>query len=131
MPYNKSLNLTGVKSGYLGIFGGRVKTIPSHFCFQARSFYSDPKYFSFHGCNQSIDNVNDQYARNTGINEWAATNSMVVLYPQVAKSTLMPMNPQACWDWWGYSDENYGNKNGKQITAVHEIILGLADYLNN
>lgn len=88
-------------------------------------------HISFHGCNQSIDNVNDQYARNTGINEWAATNGIVVLYPQVAKSTLMPMNPQACWDWWGYSDENYGNKNGKQITAVHEIILGLADYLNN
>lgn len=87
-------------------------------------------HVSFHGCNQSIDNVNDQYVKNTGLNEWAATNSIVVLYPQVAKSTLLPMNPQACWDWWGYTDENYNNKDGKQIKAVTEMVLGLEDYLN-
>lgn len=87
-------------------------------------------HVSFHGCNQSIDNIDDQYARNTGLNEWAATNALVVLYPQVAKSSLMPMNPQACWDWWGYTDQNYSNKDGKQIKAIEEMILGLEDYLN-
>lgn len=87
-------------------------------------------HVSFHGCNQSIDNVNDQYAKNTGINDWAASNKMIVLYPQIKKSSLMPMNPQACWDWWGYTDENYSNKNGKQIKAVKAMVLGLSDYLN-
>lgn len=87
-------------------------------------------HVSFHGCNQSIDNVNDQYAQNTGINDWAASNKMIVLYPQIAKSSLMPMNPQACWDWWGYTDENYSNKNGKQIKSVKAMVLGLSDYLN-
>lgn len=86
-------------------------------------------HISFHGCNQSVEQINSQYASNTGINEWAASNRIVVLYPQTAKSTLMPMNPQACWDWWGYTDDNYLNKNGKQINAVRQMALSLADYL--
>jgi poly(3-hydroxybutyrate) depolymerase len=88
-------------------------------------------HVSFHGCNQSIDNVKDAYATQTGLNEWAATNNFVVLYPQVEMSRFMPMNPQSCWDWWGYTDENYANKNGKQIKAVHSMVNNLADYLNN
>lgn len=87
-------------------------------------------HVSFHGCNQSIDHIDDQYAKNTGINDWAASNKMIVLYPQVKKSSLMPMNPQACWDWWGYTDENYINKNGKQIKAVKAMVLRLGDYMN-
>jgi hypothetical protein len=51
---------------------------------------------------------------------------MVVLYPQTRSSNLMPMNPQACWDWWGYTDANYANRKGQQIQAV----LKLAQSLN-
>lgn len=87
-------------------------------------------HVSFHGCNQSVDNVGNEYASNTGLNEWAANNRMVVLYPQIAKSSLMPMNPQACWDWWGYTGDNYLTKDGKQIAGVHQIVLSLASYLN-
>ena len=100
-------------------------------CSETPSSEACSVHVSFHGCNQSIDNVNDQYAKNTGINDWAASNKMIVLYPQIEKSSLMPMNPQACWDWWGYTDENYGNKNGKQIKAVKAMVLGLSAYLNN
>lgn len=82
-------------------------------------------HVSFHGCNQSIDNVGDKYATMTGLNEWAANNNMIVLYPQIKKSAMFPMNPQACWDWWGYTDENYANKDGKQISAVHRMMLNL------
>jgi len=87
-------------------------------------------HLSFHGCNQSIDNIDAQYAQNTGINEWAVTNNMVVLYPQVAKSSIAPMHPQACWDWWGYTGENYSNKDAKQIHAVKTMVMGLQNYLN-
>jgi hypothetical protein len=88
-------------------------------------------HISFHGCNQSIDNIKNQYASNTGLNEWAASNRLVVLYPQIEKSSLMPMNPQACWDWWGYTGEEYLTKDAKQITAVHQMLFSLEDYLNN
>jgi hypothetical protein len=87
-------------------------------------------HISFHGCNQSVDNVGDQYALNTGLNEWAVNNNLIVLYPQIAKSNFSPLNPQACWDWWGYTSENYLNSNGKQIQAVHQMLFSLADYLN-
>jgi poly(3-hydroxybutyrate) depolymerase len=87
-------------------------------------------HISFHGCNQSVDNIGKQYATNTGINEWAASNRIVVLYPQIEKSSLMPMNPQACWDWWGYTGEEYLNKNGEQNKAVRKMVVNLADYLN-
>jgi len=86
-------------------------------------------HISFHGCNQSIDNVNDSYAKQAGFNEWAASNNMVVLYPQTEKSTMMPMNPQACWDWWGYTGENYANKEGKQIQAIYETMQQLSTKL--
>lgn len=99
-------------------------------CTETDSTKACSVHVSFHGCNQSIDNVNDQYAKNTGINDWAASNKMVVLYPQVKKSALMPMNPQACWDWWGYTDNNYSNKEGIQIKAVKAMVLAVSDYLN-
>ncbi|ALS98315.1 PHB depolymerase family esterase [Lacimicrobium alkaliphilum] len=83
-------------------------------------------HVSFHGCNQNIEAVGNDYARLTGLNEWADAHNTVVLYPQTKKSTLMPLNPQACWDWWGYTDENYANKNGKQIKAVASMVRNLA-----
>ncbi|MGK0371687.1 MAG: hypothetical protein ACJAW1_001930 [Glaciecola sp.] len=50
---------------------------------------------------------------------------MVVLYPQVKKSMFMPLNPQGCWDWWGYTDENYANKKGPQIKAIYKVMQAL------
>jgi poly(3-hydroxybutyrate) depolymerase len=87
-------------------------------------------HISFHGCNQAIANVDDAYARDTGINNWAATNDIIVLYPQIEKSNIMPMNPQGCWDWWGYTDENYANKDGKQIKAIYAMVNNLPAFLS-
>lgn len=88
-------------------------------------------HISFHGCNQSIDNVNNKYASLSGFNNWAASNHIIVLYPQVEKSSFMPMNPQACWDWWGYTSADYANKNGKQIKVVYSMLENLAILFNN
>ncbi|MDT0593970.1 hypothetical protein [Glaciecola petra] len=79
----------------------------------------------------AIDTVGDKYATMTGLNEWAANNNMIVMYPQIRKSAMFPMNPQACWDWWGYTDKNYANKDGKQIKAIHQIILNLPQFVFN
>lgn len=76
----------------------------------------------FHGCRQSEDFVNDAFVRHTGLNEWAAGNDLVVIYPQVQASTLRPMNPQACWDWWGYSGDDYTERSAPQIRAVMAMI---------
>ncbi|GAA0347243.1 PHB depolymerase family esterase [Bowmanella denitrificans] len=83
-------------------------------------------HISFHGCNQNVEAVGNDYARLTGINQWADTHHTVVLYPQTRKSTLMPLNPQACWDWWGYTDDKYATKAGQQIQAVAQMVRQLA-----
>mgnify|MGYP006159085413 CR=1 FL=1 len=76
-------------------------------------------HISFHGCKQYAGAVGDVYARFTGLNEYADSNQLVVFYPQADKSM---MNPNGCWDWWGYSGENYATKNGAQMQAVKQLV---------
>ncbi len=44
-----------------------------------------------------------------------------MLYPQVNASTI-PNNPQGCWDWFGYTGQNYAQKSGAQMLAVSAMI---------
>lgn len=83
-------------------------------------------HVSFHGCKQYAGAVGDAYARGTGLNEYADTNQLVVLYPQTDKSAMAPFNPNGCWDWWGYSGEHYATKQGPQMAAVKQLIDALS-----
>jgi poly(3-hydroxybutyrate) depolymerase len=83
-------------------------------------------HISFHGCNQHADAVGMAYVEKAGFNRYADSNNIVVLYPQTRASKLMPMNPQACWDWWGYTDANYANRKGQQIQAVVKLAQSLS-----
>jgi poly(3-hydroxybutyrate) depolymerase len=78
----------------------------------------------FHGCLQSADTVGDAVYAKLGYNEWADTNNIIILYPQVDKSSI-PFNPQGCWDWWGYSGLNFQTKGGPQLSAVHAMVQQL------
>ncbi|MCW8091426.1 extracellular catalytic domain type 2 short-chain-length polyhydroxyalkanoate depolymerase [Alteromonas sp. ASW11-130] len=88
-------------------------------------------HISFHGCNQYAEAIGKDYVLNTGINEWADSNNIVVVYPQTKKSIFMPLNPQGCWDWWGYTSADYATADGHQITAVMTIVEKLAAGDNN
>ncbi len=83
-------------------------------------------HIAFHGCQQSTAFVGDAFAKGAGYNEWAETNKLIVLYPQVDSSNIAPLNPMGCWDWWGYTDEHYATKNGPQIAVVRAMIDLLA-----
>ena len=83
-------------------------------------------HISFHGCNQHAEAVGMAYVEKAGFNRYADSNNIVVLYPQSRASNLMPMNPQACWDWWGYTDANYANRKGQQIQAVVKLAQSLS-----
>ena len=80
----------------------------------------------FHGCSQSSELLGDVVARGAGFNEWAETNRLLVLYPQVRSSKLGPMNPLGCFDWWGYTNADYATKNGLQVRAVMKLVDALA-----
>jgi hypothetical protein len=51
--------------------------------------------------------------------EWAESNDIIILYPQVKSG---PGNPNECWDWWGYTNSNYHTRHGKQMSAVSRMI---------
>lgn len=80
-------------------------------------------HISFHGCRQGAEFVDDRFAVDAGLNEWAAQNRIVVVYPQIVSSL---MNPQGCWDWWGYTGSQYDQKSGKQPSGIDAIITAFA-----
>ena len=80
----------------------------------------------FHGCEQSAATVGRAVVDNAGLNEWAESNQLIVLYPQVAPSSFAPLNPLGCWDWWGYTGDAYLTKDAPQLRAVHAMIERLS-----
>lgn len=86
-------------------------------------------HVAFHGCRQNADaqhddRIHDDFIRDAGYNRWAATNRIVVLYPQ---ASVAAGNPRACWDFWGYSGEGWRTREGVQMQAVAAMIERLHD----
>ena len=69
---------------------------------------------AFHGCKQNADAVGAAFVREAGFNRWADAYGVVVLYPQT-RASFAPLNPNACWDWWGYTGAEYDTRAGAQI----------------
>lgn len=84
-------------------------------------------HVAFHGCLQNESIVKDAFYAHAGYNQWAATNRIIVLYPQATVSALVPYNPQGCWDWFAYTDSEYATKRGMQIVAVKKMISRLLE----
>lgn len=78
-------------------------------------------HVAFHGCLQSAAVVQDDFYGKSSYNDWADTNGIIVLYPQVNASTI-PFNPQGCWDWYGYTGGNYALQSGSQLKAVRAMV---------
>ena len=83
-------------------------------------------HIAFHGCQQSTAFVENAFANSSGYNEWASSNNLLVLYPQVDSSRVAPLNPLGCWDWWGYTDENYATRAGAQVSVVSALVDSLS-----
>jgi len=81
-------------------------------------------HIAFHGCSQSVDAVGEAFVRDAGYNRWADAYDVVVLYPQ-ARASMAPLNPKGCWDWWGYSGENYDTRDGAQMRLVERASAAL------
>ena len=84
-------------------------------------------HIALHGCMQNQDTVGDTFYSKSGYNEWAESNQLVILYPQVKASSGfwgadIFRNLGACWDWWGYSGADYATRKGKQIQAIMRMV---------
>ena len=85
-------------------------------------------HVAFHGCHQGAEFVGEAFVRDAGYNHWADGHHLVVLYPQAKASRLWPLNPEGCWDWWGYSGANYASRDGRQVAAVRAMVRALAGF---
>jgi poly(3-hydroxybutyrate) depolymerase len=79
---------------------------------------------AFHGCKQNADAVGQAFVKDAGFNRWADVYDVVILYPQT-RASFAPLNPQACWDWWGYSGSNYDTRQGVQPRWVVNAVRAL------
>ena len=76
---------------------------------------------------QSYGAVGPAFIDSAGINQWADTNRIVVLYPQVVATSSTGSNPQGCWNWWGYlNDPDYALKSGPQMQALYRMVAQAA-----
>jgi poly(3-hydroxybutyrate) depolymerase len=75
---------------------------------------------ALHGCLQYQGIIQEQFVQESGINEWADTNNIIVLYPQA--TSMGQANPLGCWDWWGYTRSDYALKTGPQMQAIMGMV---------
>ncbi len=80
-------------------------------------------HVAFHGCRQNADTAGETWTRQSGYNEWAETNRLLVLYPQTSNAR----DTNGCWDWWGYTGPAYHTRAAPQIAAVWKMVERLAE----
>lgn len=85
-----------------------------------------PIHVAFHGCKQTLDDINTMFVKEAGYNAWAEANKIVIVYPQAVKN-LMLNNPNGCWDWWGYTGQYYHTQQGHQMKQVYKIVKALRE----
>ena len=93
-------------------------------------------HIALHGCEQTLDDVSEDFVKNIGLNEIAEANDLIILYPQIQRSDTVPYNPKGCWDWWGYSDIQLGagrylTQDGVQIDALAQMMKDLGVKIGN
>ncbi len=78
-------------------------------------------HIAFHGCKQGASYVKDAFVRQSGYLAAADAGRIVVLFPQ-AEPSFQPLNPNGCWDWWGYTGAEYATQAGPQVAAVKAMV---------
>lgn len=82
-------------------------------------------HFSLHGCSEQVNGVTgwDHINRN-GLNEYAVTNNLIIVYPQVAYTLFKT----PCFDFYGDIDStNYLYADSIQGTAFMNMIKRLVE----
>ncbi|WP_072395933.1 PHB depolymerase family esterase [Hyphomicrobium sp. CS1GBMeth3] len=80
-------------------------------------------HIAYHGCTQNRTAAGNAFIRESGYANWADSNALIILYPEAASS---PVNPQGCWDWWGYTGQDYLTRDAPQIQIVYAMLERLA-----
>ncbi len=86
-------------------------------------------HVALHGCQQTLADIGETFVREAGYNRWADANGIVILYPQATAVTRrflgIPIpwpNPRGCWDWWGFTGDDYAVRAGVQPRVIKAMI---------
>jgi hypothetical protein len=58
------------------------------------------------------------------LDTYADTNNLEILYPQ-AIASVVPSNPEGCWDWWGYDGPDFAVKSAPQMVTIMNMVHAL------
>ena len=64
--------------------------------------------------------IGDAFARRGGLNEWADSNRLIVLYPQTGAAAV-----NGCWDWWSYGGAGFAASAAPQMRALMAMLARL------
>lgn len=84
-----------------------------------------PVTVALHGCEMSASDGNESFVRHSGLNQRAADEGRLVLYPQAEPSMA---NPKGCWDWWGFTESSWqldplhDSRQGRQTGALMQML---------
>jgi len=87
----------------------------------------------FYNVLPSIEDKVNQYGLlkfvlDSGYGEYADGNDLMILFPQTwITENNYPYNPKGCWDWFGWTDENYATKNGAETKWLMPFIRSIAE----
>ncbi|MGB8265652.1 MAG: hypothetical protein WCE44_04985 [Candidatus Velthaea sp.] len=73
----------------------------------------------FTGCLASQIEIGTLLMTDGNVDNWADTNNLVVLYPQLS------VGFGSCWDFYGYTGPNFAFQSGPQIQAVWNMVQAL------
>jgi hypothetical protein len=79
---------------------------------------------ALHGCLSGQYLLGDTFPLLGNLDTYADTNNLVILYPQ-AIASVVPLNPEGCWDWYGYDGPNFANKSGPQMVTIMNMVAAL------
>jgi poly(3-hydroxybutyrate) depolymerase len=79
---------------------------------------------ALHGCLSGQYLLGDEFPELANLDSYADTNNLVVLYPQAIASSI-PVNPEGCWDWWGYDGQDFAVKNAPQMVTIMNMVNAL------
>jgi len=79
---------------------------------------------ALHGCLSGEYLLGREFPELANLDTYADTNNLVILYPQAIASVL-PVNPEGCWDWWGYDGANFAVKSAPQMVTIMNMTHAL------
>jgi hypothetical protein len=79
---------------------------------------------ALHGCLSGQYLLGDKFPDLANLDTYADTNNLEILYPQ-AIASVVPYNPEGCWDWWGYDGPDFAVKSAPQMVTIMDMVSAL------